>query len=672
MVELKKEIKLTGKETPKVGVYVCWCGNNIGGVVDVPLLVEYAKRLPNVVIAKEYKFMCSDIGQNMIKEDIEAGKINRVVVAACSPRMHEHTFRICCKEASLNQFLFEQANIREHCTWVNMRDVPGATKIAKDHIRMAIEKANKLQPLKVTSVKVEPSCLVVGGGIAGINAALDLADSGFKTYLVERTPTVGGHMAQLDKTFPTMDCSACITTPKMSEVARNPNIDLMTYSEVESIDGYVGNFNIRIKKKPHYIDQEKCTGCGTCAEACPIECPNEFDLGMKARKACYIPFPQAVPGQYTINIDNCIGCRICEEVCPTNAIKFDDKAEYINVKVGTIILATGWNPYDPTNLTPYGFGRYPNVITGLQMERLLSSFGPTEGKIKRPSDLKEPHTVIFLQCVGSREFTGKGNKYCSRVCCMYAIKQARQYKEKHPEAKIYIFYIDIRAFGKGYEEFYESAGKNYGIIFIRGRVAEVFEGKNHNIIVRAEDTLLQRQVEIETEMLVLSIGLEPQCDMEETARIFNVQKSEDGFLMEAHPKLRPVDTLTEGIFIAGTVQGPKDIPDTVAQAKGAASSAIRLMSQGEVEIEPYYAKVLNYKCAGCKSCISLCPFNAITFNEYEKIANINEILCKGCGTCAAACPSNAIIQNHFSDSQILSMIETAIPQKTIEEVGKIE
>ena len=674
MVKAKNGIVMTGKEPPKIGVYICWCGVNIGGVVDVPKLCNYARTLPNVALASEYKFMCSDIGQGMIMEDIKAGKINRVVVAACSPRMHEETFRRACDEAGLNKFLFEQANIREHCTWVTMNDVPGATKIAKDHIRMAVAKAGQLKPLKVTTVKVEPSTLVVGAGIAGINAALDLANSGYKVYLVDKSPTVGGHMAQLDKTFPTMDCSSCITTPKMSEVARNPNIELMTYSEVVSLDGYVGNFQARIVKYPHYIDQDTCTGCGHCIDICPVECANEFDLGMKPRKAIYLSFPQAVPGEYTIDMDHCIRCGICQEACPTASVRYDDKPEYVDIKIGTIILATGFDPYDATRMGQYGYGKIKNVINALQMERLLSSYGPTEGKVKRPSDLKEPKSIVWVQCVGSREFTGKGRKYCSRVCCMYATKQARSYKEKHPDTQIFIFYIDLRAFGKGYEEFYNDTAKNYGIKFIRGRVAELLEADNGNVIVRAEDTTLQRPLELEVDMVVLSIGLEPRSDIDDIARIFNVTatKTEDGFLMEAHPKLRPVDTLTEGIFVAGNVVGPKDIPDTVSQAKAAASSAATLMSQGEVEIIPYYSTVLNHKCAGCKSCISLCPFNAITFDEMEKVAVINDILCKGCGTCVAGCPSKAIVQNHFDDLQILPMIATAIPKKPQTEEVEVE
>jgi len=672
MTESKNEIKVTGKEEPKIGVYVCHCGINIAGVVDVVALKDYALTLPNVVLAREYKFMCSDNGQSLIKEDIEAGLINRVVVAACSPRMHEPTFRLVCKEAGLNQFLFNQANIREHATWVNMKDPEGAYEIAKDHIRMAVGKARKLLPLEVQKVSVEPSCLIIGGGIAGMNAAIDLSNEGYKVYLVERTPTIGGHMAQLDKTFPTMDCSACIITPRMVDVARAKNVEILTYSEVVEVDGYVGNFDVTIMKKPHYVDQEKCTACGACVESCPIVCGNEFDLGMATRKAIYIPFPQAVPGEYTIDMDHCIQCGICArpDVCEPDAIRYDDKPEYLKVKVGTIIIATGWDLYDPTELKQYGFGRYPNVITGLQMERLLSSFGPVLGKPVRPSDLKAPHSIAFLQCVGSRNFKEGGHTYCSRVCCMYATKQARQYKEKHPEADIYIFYMDIRAFGKGYEEFYESAQREYGINYIRGRIAEVYEGKENCIVIRAEDTILRKLIEIEVDMLVLSCGLEARADSDKISSLLSVQRSADGFFMEAHPKLRPVDTLTDGIFVAGVAQGPKDIPDTVAQAKGAASGAAALMAQGEVEIEPYFSVVIEHLCSGCRSCQSLCPFGAIDFDEFKKIAVVNPAKCKGCGTCVSACPSGAMIQNHFANLQLNEIINVAVKKSTIENGGK--
>ncbi|MFX1525587.1 MAG: FAD-dependent oxidoreductase [Promethearchaeota archaeon] len=661
MTETEKEIKITGNERAKIGVYICHCGVNIGGVVSVPDLVEYAQTLPNVEVSREYKFFCSDVGQKMIKEDIEKGLINRVVVAACSPRMHEPTFRIACKEAGLNQFLFEMANIREHSTWVHMRDAEGAYETAKDHIRMAIAKARELVPLEVQKVKVEPKCLIIGGGIAGMNAALDLATEGYKVYLVERTPTIGGHMAQLDKTFPTMDCSSCILTPKMSEIARKKNIELLTYSEVVEVSGYVGNFDVTIVKKPHYVDQEKCTACGICVDSCPITVGNEFDLGMGTRKAIYVPFPQAVPGQYTIDMDNCIKCGICarKDVCEPEAIIYDDEPEELKIKVGTIIVATGWDLYDPTELKQYGYGRYPNVITGLQMERLLSSFGPVVGKPVRPSDLKEPHSIAFLQCVGSRNFREGGNKYCSRVCCMYATKQARQYKEKHPDADVYIFYMDIRAFGKGYEEFYESAAENYGINYVRGRIAEVSEDEDHNIIIRAEDTLLQTPIEQKVELFVLSAGLEPRADSDMVTSLLRIQKSSDGFFLEAHPKLRPVDTLTEGIFIAGVAQGPKDIPDAVSQAKGAASSAAALMSQGEVEVEPFFATVRAERCIGCGMCVENCAYGAIDLiddRRFGTVASINEALCKGCGACSGNCRCSAIDIKGFTAEQIYSII----------------
>ncbi|HME52228.1 MAG TPA: CoB--CoM heterodisulfide reductase iron-sulfur subunit A family protein [Candidatus Lokiarchaeia archaeon] len=655
-------VNITGLEEPKVGVYLCHCGVNIAGVISMDELEAYTKTIPGVVKVTQYKFMCSDTGQNLIKDDIKKGEVNRVIVAACSPRMHEPTFRKCLRSVGMNQFLFEQANIREHNTWVHMRQPEKALEVAKDIVRIAVAKARNLEPLDVMTVKVKPVALVIGAGVAGINVAKDLANQNFQVHLVEKTPTIGGHMAQLDKTFPTMDCSACIITPEMSNIGQHPKINTINYAEVTDISGYVGNFHVTINKKPHYVDQSLCNSCGGCVDVCPVITENEFDEGMKDRKAIYIPFPQAIPNKYTIDMDHCIQCGLCKDVCEPHAINFDDKPKKIELDVGTIVVATGFDPYDPTDYKPYGFGRFENVITGLQMERELSSFGPTTGKPVRPSDNKAPHSIAFIQCVGSRNCQVGMHPYCSRVCCMYAMKQARQYKEKHPESDVTIFYMDIRAFGKGYEEFYEIAAREYGINFIRGRASEIYENpENKNIVIRAEDTLLKRPVELEFEMVVLSVGLEPRKDMQTISRMVGVAQTGDGFLMEAHPKLRPVDTLSDGVFIAGAVQGPKDIPDAVAQAKGAASAAASLMARGEVEIEPYFSKINEAMCSKCLSCIDLCPYGAISFDKYEDVVRINEVLCKGCGTCAAACPCGAISQNHFREKQIFAMLDTAIP-----------
>ncbi|MHA1230370.1 MAG: 4Fe-4S binding protein [Candidatus Helarchaeota archaeon] len=647
----------------RVGVFICHCGTNIAGVISPQDLAEYASKIPGVVYATDYRFMCSDPGQDLIKRMIKEKNLNRVIVAACSPRMHEPTFRRVCKEAGLNQFLFEQANIREHDTWVHMREPDKAFEIAKDLVRIAVAKARNLQPLYAQEVDIEPTCLIIGGGIAGISAALDLATAGYKTYIVEKGATIGGRMAQLDKTFPTMDCSACILTPKMVDTGQHSNIELYTYSEIKNVDGFVGNFEVTIEKKPRYIIEEKCTGCGECAQVCPVYAPNEFDEGMAPRKAIYVPFPQAVPLVYTIDRNKCIECRLCQRVCEPEAIDFDQKPETFKIKVGTIIVTTGYDPYIP-KIEEYGYGRYENVITGIQMERLLSSFGPTGGKVKRPSDLKEPEKVLFIQCVGSRNLQEGQFPYCSRVCCMYTAKQARQYKEKHPEAEIYISYMDIRAFGKGYEEFYEIVQREYGINYIRGRVAEIREDpETKNLIARLQDTFLDRLIELEVDMIVLATAIVSRAETKEITEILRLS-TDKGFIIEAHPKLRPVDTLSDGIFVAGVAQGPKDIPDTVAQAKGAAASAIALMGKGKVEIEPYYSVVDISKCTGCKTCVNLCPYQAISMIRVEGkshlVSSINNVLCKGCGTCAAACPNSAISQCHFMDQQLYAQILAAL------------
>lgn len=648
-------------EEPRIGVYICHCGVNIAGVIDVEEVVKYAERLEGVVVAKEDRYVCSDPGQDLIKKDILEHKLNRVVVAACSPRIHEPTFRTACQEAGLNPYLFDMANIREHGSWVHMNEPEKATQKAKDQVRMTVAKARLLEPLENPKVSVIKKALVIGGGVAGIQASLDLADQGFKVYLVEKTPSIGGAMAQLDKTFPTMDCSACILTPKMVDVSRHPNIELLAYSEVKEVDGYIGNFQVKVEKKPRFVREDTCTGCGICADPCPVEVPNEFDLGLGTRKAIYSPFPQAVPLIYTIDDENCVGCGMCDNVCDADAVEFDQKPETVTLNVGTIIVAIGFKIFDARRKEEYRYGVHDNVINALEFERLINASGPTGGKLLRPSDGRVPRSIGFVQCVGSRD-KAVGNPYCSRVCCMYAIKNARLYKEKHPDADIYIFYMDIRAFGKGYEEFYQSAQEDYGVKFIRGRPGKIEEDpKTKNLIVKVEDTLLGKNLDMELDLVVLSVGMEPPADADELQKLLRLSRTADGFFMEAHPKLRPVDTLTGGLFLAGTVQGPKDIPDTVVQGSAAASRAAILMAAGEVEVEPIVASVDSDNCIGCRICEKVCDFGAIEI--VEKKAVINEVLCKGCGGCAGACPTGTMQIRHFEDDQIMAMICAAFEEE---------
>ena len=644
----------------RIGVYICHCGVNIAATVNVEEVTEFASTLPNVAVARHYSFVCSEPGQALIKEDIEEMGLDRVVVAACSPRMHESTFRAAIQEAGLNPYLLEMANIREQCSWVH-EEKDKATEKAKALVAAAVAKASLLEPLEEKEAAVTPAALVIGGGIAGIQASLDIADAGFKVYLVEREPSIGGHMAQLDKTFPTLDCSACILTPKMVDVARHPNIELLTYSEVVGVEGYVGNFKVRVRKKPRYVDMDKCTGCGLCAEACRLKgrVPSEFDVGLGKRAAIYIPFPQAVPLKYTVDPERCIFLQrgkcgkfpACKEACPADAIDFEQKEEVVEVDVGAIVVATGFNQFDPRLKPEFGYGLYENVITALEFERLSSASGPTGGEISING--RTPKDVVFIQCVGSRD-KSVGNEYCSRVCCMYTAKQAHLVREKLPDARVTVFYTDVRAFGKGFEEFYDRV-RGEGVIYRRGDASEVYR-KGDRLVVRAEDTLLGKVVEVEADLVVLATGLVPRADVGEVAGLLRLSRSPDGFFLEAHPKLRPVETAVEGVFLAGCCQGPKDIPDTVAQAKAAASSAIALMSQGKVVMEPITAVIDEEACSGCRICEALCEYDALSLDGERGVMTVNEILCKGCGVCGAACPAGAISMNHFTDEQIFAQI----------------
>jgi heterodisulfide reductase subunit A len=648
----------------RIGFYICHCGHNIAATIDVVGVAEYASKLPHVVVSRDYKYMCSDPGQEIIQKDIKELNLNRVVVASCSPLLHESTFRNATAKAGLNQFYMQMVNIRENDSWVHTdRDL--ATLKAKDLVRAAIHRVAFHKALEKKRVPVNPDAMILGGGISGITAALTLANAGKKVYLVEKEPTIGGYMAKFDKTFPTLDCAACILTPKMSSVIKHPNITLWSYSEVTNVDGYVGAYKVKVTRKPRYVREDLCVGCLACIDGCIYKegkFPDEFNEGLSLRKPIYIPFPQATPLIALIDEKTCIQFKTgkckksCATACDRNAIDFDMKPEVKEVEVGTIILSTGFKPFNALKAPYYGYLKYPNVYTSLEVERLVNASGPTEGHVVL-RDGKEPKSIGIIHCVGSRD--EKTNKWCSRVCCMYSLKLAHLLKE-HSGAEIYNFYIDMRTPGKSYEEFYDKL-LNEGVHFIRGRVAGVSdwainEDEKGKLVIRVEDTLIGVVRRIPVDMVVLSLGLEPGKDAQDIRRMFNISCSTDGYFLERHPKLAPVNTFTDGIFIAGACQGPKDIPDSVAQAGAAAAEALVLIDTGHVELEPNTAFIVEERCCGCQVCVTMCPYKAISFDAEKKKSSINEALCKGCGTCVPACGSGAIFQNLFDDEEILSEI----------------
>ena len=654
----------------RVGVFICHCGENIGRTVDCPALAEAAAHLPGVVESVDYKYMCSDPGQQMIKDAIKEKKLTGVVVAACSPRMHEPTFRRAAAEAGLNPFLLEMANVREHCSWVH-EDRGQATAKAIDLVRVMVEKVKRNAELNPIRVPVEPTALVIGGGIAGIQAALDVANGGKKVILVEKSPSLGGHMARLSATFPTLDCSQCILTPRMVEAAAHPNIELITYAEVAKVDGFVGNFDVTIRQKARYVDPEKCTGCGSCYQKCPVKkIPSEFDAALGNRTAIYTPFPQAVPNKPVIDAQHCImltkgKCGVCAKICPTGAVNYEDTDREVTVKVGAIIVATGFELWDHSAYGEYGAGKLADVIDGFQFERLASASGPTGGEIRRPSDGEIPKTVVFIQCCGSRD-PKRGVEYCSKICCMYTAKHAILYRHKVHDGRAVVFYMDVRAGGKGYDEFVRRAIEADGAEYVRGRVSRVYRRADGKLIVRGADTLAGTPVAVEADLVVLADAIVPQTGSDELAQMLGIAYDTNGFYSEAHPKLRPVETATAGVFLAGACQSPKDIPDSVAQASAAAAKALGLFSNPELEREPIIARVNEEMCVHCRACISACPYRAIEDyditdrkgNVMRTVARVNEGLCQGCGTCVAVCRSNSIDLDGFTDEQVLAEIAT--------------
>ncbi|MDY2835962.1 MAG: CoB--CoM heterodisulfide reductase iron-sulfur subunit A family protein [Candidatus Aphodomonas sp.] len=658
----------------RIGVFVCWCGSNIAGTVDVKAVAEALKNEPGVVCSADYQYMCSQAGQNLIKDAIAEHRLTGVVVCSCSPRMHEATFRKTAASAGVNPYMVEIANIREQCSWVH-KDMPTGTAKAIILGKAAVAKVNLNTPLTPGESPVTKRALVIGGGIAGIQTALDIADAGFPVDVVETKPTIGGKMAQLDKTFPTLDCAACILTPKMVDVAQNEKIRIFSYSEVTQVKGFVGNFDVTIKRKARYVKEDVCTGCGLCTEKCPQKkIPNEFNLGMDNRHAIYIPFAQAVPKVATIDPNACMmlkngKCGVCAKVCAAGAIDYKAKDEFIEEKYGAIVAATGFNPISMEKFDEFAYSQSKDVVTSLEFERLMNAAGPTGGVLLRPSDGEHPHTIVFVQCVGSRcaACAEKGKEYCSKICCMYTAKHAMLTRDKYPDTDVYVFYIDVRTPGKNFDEFYRRAVEEYGVHYVKGMVGKVSpEGKK--LMVQASDLLAGKQLHIAADMVVLAAAIEPDKSARPLATMLTASMDTNDFFTEAHPKLRPVESPTAGVFLSGACQGPKDIPETVAQAGAAASKVIGLLCKDKLIGNPCIAHSDEWMCNGCSTCERVCPYGAITYIEKEfrmpdrttktrRVASVNEAVCQGCGACTVACPSGAMDLRGFLNKQIMAEVD---------------
>jgi heterodisulfide reductase subunit A len=661
----------------KIGVFVCHCGTNIAATVDVKKVVEALLNEPGVVYATDYQYMCSESGQNLIKDAIKEHGLTGVVVCSCSPRMHEATFRKAVQSVGLNPYMLEVANIREQCSWIH-KNIEEATEKAIILGRAAIAKVHLNAPLIAGQTPVTKRALVIGGGIAGIQCALDIADAGYQVDIVEKEPTVGGKMTKIDKTFPTLDCSSCILTPKMVDVAQNENIKIYSYSEVESVKGFVGNFTVGIKRKARYVKEDICTGCGLCTEKCPQKkVPNDYNLNLDTKRAIYIPFAQAVPKIATIDSNYCTmlktgKCGICSKVCTAGAIDYTQKDEIVEEQYGAIVVATGYNPIKLDAFEEFGYSQSPDVVTSLEFERLMSASGPNGGHLVRPSDHTEPKTIVFVQCVGSRSTTECGKPYCSKICCMYTCKHAMLCREKYPDTNVYVFYIDVRTPGKNYDEFYRRAVEEYNVHYIKGMVGKVAP-ENGKLKVQASDLLNNEQLHIDADMVVLAAAIEPDKTARPLATLLTASMDTNDFFTEAHAKLRPVESPTAGVFLAGCAQGPKDIPETVTQAGACASKVIGLLAKDHLVGNPCVAHSDEMMCNGCSTCANVCPYGAITYEVKDfsrrkdgsmmrRVASVNPAVCQGCGCCTVACPSGAMDLYGFSTKQIVAEVDAICRQ----------
>ncbi|MBN1686047.1 MAG: CoB--CoM heterodisulfide reductase iron-sulfur subunit A family protein [Spirochaetales bacterium] len=647
----------------KIGVFVCWCGSNIAGSVDVDQAVAGALKLDGVTHAEHYVYMCSDPGQQKIKDAIAEKKLDGVVVACCSPRMHENTFRKAAGSVGLNPYLLEIANIREQCSWVHPDNKPAATAKAISIIEGTLDKVSQNLPLETITINLTKRVCVVGGGIAGIMAALDLADAGYDVIIIEREPAIGGHTAQISTTFPYFQEISELLDKKRAQVHEHPHITVYLSSEVEALEGYVGNFKVTIRTQPRFVDHANCTNCGKCLDVCPVLVPDEFNRGLTRRGAVFRLNRDDERQLPVIGRRDCLhfnegtkdGCGLCADVCPEAAIDLGAISSTQEESVGAVVMATGYDLYSPANLPEYGGGKIPDVVDAMAFERMLDPKGPTGGKILRPSDGEVPKSVVFIQCAGSRD-PERHKAYCSRACCMYTAKQARLYRQQVEDGTAYISYMDIRSDSRDFEEFVQKGMEEEHLLYIRGRVAKVFE-EGDLLKVLTADTLSGHALEIEADLVVLALAMEPASGIHDLVKKMNVTVDGDGFLTEAHIKLYPVESSTKGVFLAGCAQSPKDITDTVSQALATAGKIQTMFANETLIADPLIAEVQTDICSGCGICIETCPYGARVMNEYTGISVVNQAVCQGCGACVAACPNKACELINSTTKQLFRVID---------------
>jgi heterodisulfide reductase subunit A len=646
-------------EKLRIGVYICECGPNIKDAMDINELIEFIQGFENVVLTKPFHLLCSEDGRTLIEKDIKEYQLTNIVLAACSPKEHEITFRKVLSNAGLNPFLLQIANIREQCAWV-IKDKALATQKAKAMITAAVKRVAYHEPLETKEIQCHSDVLVVGSGVAGISAALTLAQKNRKVYLVEKLPCIGGKVARYEKVFPSLECASCVLDPLLDEVLHNEHIELIAFSEIEEALGFYGNFIVKVRKKARFVDSTTCIGCGACSEVCPVKVKNEYNEGLDDRKAIYIPYPGALPHIAVIDKEHCLHlqgkeCNACRDACQFSSIDYEDTDRVQELEVGAIVLATGFDVFDPQKISQYGYGKIKNVYTSLEFERLLNSTGPTEGKILLKNG-QPPERIALVHCVGSR--TKKYHEYCSGICCMYSLKFSHMIKEQLPDSSITEFYSDFCLPGRESQSFFNKLADTKSVEFVQVRNIDSIEmsQKNSTILIKYED--INGKIRGGSfDLVILSVAVEAARDAGELAEIFDISQDKDGFFLEEHANIAPVSTSVRGVFIAGCAHGPKDIQSAVAEGQAAAGRIISKLIPGEkFLLEPITAEVDEDLCSGCKTCISLCPYKALTYDQKKKTVSVNEVLCRGCGVCVAACPSAAIKARHFTDRQIVEEI----------------